>query len=137
MEMVMERTMMNAETMALRTRGGLDTAEHGELFKPGHKSEDGGHAGGDEAQEQAGAVNGHHSGDADDLANGEGGDGGAALHGSVNALPVHEHEHGEDQSDGVHHKGDPHGLGAASLVLHGGATGDHGGEGHALETGVG
>ena len=49
MEMVMERTMMNAETMALRTGADWMSAEHGELFKPGHEAEDGGHPGGDEA----------------------------------------------------------------------------------------
>ena len=117
--------------------GGLNAAEHGELFKPGHEAEDGGHAGGDQAEEQAHAVDHGQHVDAHGVAGSEGGDGGPAFHGSVNALPGEEHEHGQNQCHRIHHEGDPHGLGAALTVLHGGAAGGHGGQGHALETGIG
>ena len=117
--------------------GGLDALEDAELFKPGHEAENSGHACGDEAEEQAGAVHGHNCGHADDLAHGEGGNGGAALHRGINALPAEKHKHGEDQSHSIHNEGYPHSLGTAVFAPHGGAAGHHGGQGHALEARIG
>lgn len=52
MEMDMDKMMMNADTMALRTGRGLDAAEHRQLLKAGDEAEDRRHTRGDEAEHE-------------------------------------------------------------------------------------
>ena len=113
---------------------GLDFAVNLGVFKAGDEAEGDGNACGDEAQHEADTVGHGEPSHAHRHAAGESGDGSTALYGGVVTLPAHEHHDGQTQRHGVHHEGDPHGLGAALLAGHGGAAGDKGRQRHALET---
>ena len=118
-------------------RRGLDAAEHRQLLKAGDEAEDRRHTRGDEAEHEAHAVNCGEGTDAHGVADRERGDGRAAVDGGVDAAPADEHEHGQHERNGIHGKGDPHGLGTALLAAHGRAAGDHGRQRNALEAGIG
>ena len=96
MEMVMERTMIKAETMALRAGADLMPRKMRSFSNQATKPKIVVTPVGDEAEEQAGAVHGHHCGHADDLAHGEGWEWWRrpSTEG-INALPAEKHKHGE------------------------------------------
>ncbi len=108
--MVIDRTMINADTIALRVVADFMPLNIGSFFKARNKAEDGSDTGRDQAQEQAYAVDNGQCADAHCIAGRERWNGRAAVDGVVNALPAHEHEYRQGQCDGVHDKGYPHRL---------------------------